>query len=85
MRKFRKIEEIKWFSVEEKSPKTFETILIMCDFVGRTSVGYFDGERFVIAEKGLGTRRNIGCTYWAYLPLFYSDLQREENGQITIK
>ena len=85
MRRTKKLENIEWFSVEEKQPKELETILIMCDYIGRSSIGYYDGERYIIAESGMATRKkDIGCTHWAYMPLLFSNLKRNNNGEIEI-
>ena len=69
-------EMINWISVDDKLPTDFEdncrTVLIMCDYVGRPSVGYYDGDRWYIAETGMTTKRkNIGITHWAEMPKFY--------------
>ena len=80
-----KIENIVWFSVQEKRPKEYETILIMCDCIGRSSVGYYDGEKYVIAETEIATRKkDIGCTHWAYMPLLFSNLKRDSDGNVKI-
>ena len=68
-------EVIQWVSVDDKLPNEASddcrTVLIMCDYVGRPSVGYFDGDRWHIAETGITTRRkNIGITHWAEMPKF---------------
>ena len=68
-------EIILWIDVNEKLPNEIKddcrTVLIMCDYVGRPSVGYFDGDIWHIAETGITTRRrNIGCTHWAEMPTF---------------
>ena len=62
---------INWVSVDDRQPDCFETVLIMCRYIGRPSVGYFDGEIWHIAEEGMTTKRkDIGCTHWAEMPEF---------------
>ena len=68
-------ETITWIDANDKLPNEVEdncrTVLIMCDYVGRPSCGYFDGDRWYIAETGITTRRkNIGVTQWAEMPKF---------------